>query len=294
MVTNLPPESKEKWAQYSKAYTIEGKLLALKEFYSSIPKHKGTSRLRADVRRKISILRRQIDEKKTRKGGKGRSWFVEKQGAAQIILLGLANSGKSTLLSKITNAIPLVSSVPHLTMEPRVGVFLYTDISFQIIDTPSMQVGATKGVGLSSQILGLARNADGIMIVLDLSNDAVEQLDVVRRALDEFGIQIISSETQIEFSGVSDDSQVKVSGKLLNCTEEDVKRLLNSYGIQAGLIKIGGVATLEQLEDAILRNTVYRPTIIVAIKLDVKNAQNRQNVSRFDSFSNFLIYFGSS
>lgn len=272
LVTNLPPESKEKWAQYSKAYTIEEKLVALKEFYSSIPKHKGTSRLRADVRRKISILRRQIDEKKTRKGGKGRSWFVEKQGAAQIVLLGLANSGKSTLLSRITNVKPLVSSVPHFTMEPRVGVFFYTDISFQIIDTPSIHVGVARGAGLGPQILGLARNADGIIIVLDLSSDPVEQLDVVRRELDEFGIQIVPSEAQIEFIGVSDDSQVKVSGKLLNCTEEDVRRLLDSYGIRAGLIKIGGGATLEQIEDTILRNTVYRPTVIVANKFDVKNS----------------------
>jgi ribosome-interacting GTPase 1 len=157
-------------------------------------------------------------------------------------------------------------------MEPLVGVYLYTDISFQIIDTPSMQVGAARGVGLGPQILGLARNADGIIIVLDLSTDAVQQLEVIRRELEEFGIQIVPSEAQIEFSGVSDDSQLKVSGKLLNCTEEDVKRLLNSYGIRAGLIKIGGGATLEQIEDAILRNTVYRPTVIVANKLDVKNS----------------------
>ena len=278
MVTNLPPESKEKWAKYSQAQTTEEKLAALSEFYSSIPKHKGTSKLCANVKRQISILRRQMEEKRSRPSGRGRGWFVEKQGAAQLVLLGLASSGKSTLLSRITNAKPLISGIPYTTTEPGVGVYEYGEVSFQIIDTPSLQVEVNRGSGFGSQVLGLARNADGLIIVLDLSTDIVEQFNVIRRELDDFGILISDHGGQIEFARSPDDTRIKVSGKLLDCTEEDVRRLLSSYKIRSGLVRISGSATLDQIEDAIFKNTVYRPALIVANKLDAQNS--RSNLDR--------------
>lgn len=274
MVTNLPPESKEKWAKYSQAQTIEEKLTALNEFYSSIPKHKGTSKLCANVKRQISVLRHQMEEKKSKTSGRGKGWFVEKQGAAQLVLLGMASSGKSTFLSRITNAKPLISGVAFTTIEPGVGIYEYGNVSFQIIDTPSLQAGATEGTGFGSQVLGLARNADGLIIVLDLANNAVEQFNIIRRELDQFGILISDSKAQIEFIRSPDDTQIKVSGKLLNCTEEDISRLLSSYRIRSGLVKITGFATLGQIEDAIFRNTVYRPTVIVANKLDTQDSRS--------------------
>lgn len=275
LVTNLPPESKEKWAKYSEARTVEEKLAALREFYSSIPKHKGTSKLRANIKRQISNLRHQMEEKKTRARRGGRGWFIEKQGAAQIVLLGLANSGKSTLLSKITNARPVVSSFPFATMKPEVGIYNHGEVPFQLIDTPSLQ--AVRDVGSNPQILGLARNADGLIIVLDLSVDPVEQFNVICEELDESGIIIMDSSTRIEFIRSSDDTQVKVSGKLLDCTKEDVRRLLNSYRIRSGLVKIGGYATLDQIEDLIFKNTVYRPAVIVANKMDVQRSSSDFN-----------------
>ncbi len=274
LVTNLPPESKEKWAQYSEARTVEEKLFALREFYSSIPKHKGTSKLRANVKRQISNLRRQMEEKKTKSRRGGRGWFIEKQGAAQLVLLGLPNSGKSTLLSRVTNAKPVVSSLPFATLRPEVGIYNYGDVSFQLVDTPSLQAKSDRDVGFNSQILGLARNADGLIIVLDLSADPAGQLNVICKELDESGIVIGDSSVHIEFIRSSDDTQVKVSGKLLDCIEEDVRRLLNSYRIRSGLIKIGGCATLDQIENAIFKNTVYRSAVIVANKIETHGSRS--------------------
>jgi len=277
LVTNLPPESKEKWAKYSEARTAEEKSTALREFYSSIPKHKGTSKLRANIKRQISNLRHQIEEKKAKARKGGRGWFIEKQGAAQIVLLGLANSGKSTLLSKITNARPAVSSFPFTTVKPEVGIYNFGDVSFQLIDTPSLQVKAVRDVGFNPQIFGLARNADGLIVVLDSSTDAVEQFNLICEELDESGISIMDSGAQIEFIRSSDDTQVKISGKLSDCTEEDVRRLLNSYRIRSGLVRIGGYATLDQIEDAIFKNTIYRPTVIIANKMDAQRSSSDLN-----------------
>jgi hypothetical protein len=107
-----------------------------------------------------------------------------------------------------------------------------------------------------------------------LSNKAVEQFNAIRKELDEFGILISDSKAQIEFIRSPDDTQIKISGKLLNCTEEDVTRLLSSYRIRSGLVKITGSATLDQIEDVIFRNTVYRPAVIVASKLDAQGSRS--------------------
>jgi ribosome-interacting GTPase 1 len=67
----------------------------MQEFLSLVPKHKGTTKLCAQVKKQIATLRREIEEKKRRKAGKGRpKFFIEKEGAAQIAILGLTNVGK--------------------------------------------------------------------------------------------------------------------------------------------------------------------------------------------------------
>jgi len=281
LVTNLPPESKEKWKIYTQARTDEEKLIALRDFYSSIPKHKGTSNLCANTKRQISILRNRIEEKRKRKtGGRRGGWFIEKQGAAQLVLLGLPNSGKSSLLSGITNANPTISGVPYTTVKPEAGMYSCGDLSFQLIDAPSLQIGAARGVGFGPQVLGLARNADGLIIVLDISSNLVEQFNTICGELDDFGILIETLETQIEFIKRPYDDGVRISGNLVNCTEEDVRRLLDSYRIKSGLIKIRGSANLDQIEDAILRDTVYKPAVIVANKVDVGDAESKLEIFR--------------
>ncbi|RLI67188.1 MAG: GTP-binding protein, partial [Candidatus Gerdarchaeota archaeon] len=105
MPANLPAEAKHKWAEVSAAKNPRKKLQLMQEFLSLVPKHKGTAKLCAQVKKQMAALRREIEEKKRRKVGRGGpKFFIEKEGAAQIALIGLTNSGKSSLLSALTNA----------------------------------------------------------------------------------------------------------------------------------------------------------------------------------------------
>jgi ribosome-interacting GTPase 1 len=69
------------------------KIVALEDLIATVPKHKGTDKLRADLRRKLSQLRKEVIKKK--KGGRVDLYTVPKEGAAQIALVGFPNSGKS-------------------------------------------------------------------------------------------------------------------------------------------------------------------------------------------------------
>ena len=110
MPTNLPPNAKKKWNEVTNAQTKQEKLEKLKEFLSLVPRHKGTARLLVQTKRQIKTLQAEIEEKKRRKAGRGGPrFFLEKEGAAQIVVLGPTKVGRSSLLTSITKAKAEVS-----------------------------------------------------------------------------------------------------------------------------------------------------------------------------------------
>ncbi|OQX51709.1 MAG: hypothetical protein B5M53_10510 [Candidatus Cloacimonas sp. 4484_209] len=104
MPANLPPNYYEKERELRFASTPEEKIQIYLELLAIMPKHKGTDKLKADLRAKIAKLKREIGKKP----GTARFdyYHVPKEGAAQVVLLGLPNSGKSQILSTLTNAQP--------------------------------------------------------------------------------------------------------------------------------------------------------------------------------------------
>ena len=271
MVTNLPAEAKAKWVKVMEAKTPEEKLKALMEFLSAIPKHKGTENLVRQVRRQIAILRREIEEKKrTKRRGGGPKFFVEKEGTAQIVILGLTNSGKSTLISTLTNAKPVISDIPYTTQTPIVGMMPYEDIQFQLVEAPALIEGASEGVAWGLKTIGLARNADAILILLDASNNPISQLKVILRELSNARILITKPKGRVEIERRSSGGiQIAIMGKLVNATLDDVRLLLHSYRIYHALVKIYGEVSLSDIEDAIYENAVYKPAVIVLNKIDL-------------------------
>lgn len=130
MPANLPPHYFEAERRYREAGTPQGKTEALEEMLMIMPKHKGTDKLRADLRRKISKLKAQAKKKK---GSSRRetAYSIDREGAAQVLLVGPPNSGKSSLVDKLTNASPEVADFPHTTWKPTPGMVPFENIQFQ-------------------------------------------------------------------------------------------------------------------------------------------------------------------
>jgi ribosome-interacting GTPase 1 len=103
----------------------------LQEFLSLVPRHKGTARLSVQVKRQIKTLQKEIEEKRDESRRSGPRLFLEKEGAAQIVILGPTKVGRSSLLTSITNAKTEVSDYPYTTREPVPGMFQYEDLQFQ-------------------------------------------------------------------------------------------------------------------------------------------------------------------
>ena len=272
MPTNLPSEAKRKWNEVSMARNPAEKLRLMREFLSLVPKHKGTAKLCAQVKRQMAILRREIEEKKRRKAGRGGpKFFVEKEGAAQIVVLGPTKVGRSSLLTSLTNAKVEVSSYPFTTREPVPGMMLYQDIQFQIVEAPALIEGSADGEGWGLQTLALARNADGLILMVDLSNEPRKQLELILNELDKARIvtQKPKAQVSIERKHMGFGLRIICIGKLVDCTLKDVENLLKSYRVNDAIVKIQGEASLDDIEDAIFESTAYRPAIIIANKADL-------------------------
>src|SRR5512134_1444244 len=174
MPTNLPPEAKEKWEEVEATNDPKLKLQKYQEFLAEVPQHKGTMKLRGTIKRKMALLRQELDEKKAKRTGLrsgGPKFFVEKEGSAQIAVVGMTNVGKSSLLAAVTNAKVEVSPVPFTSKDPVPSIMNCKDIQLQLVETPAMTEGSADGKLWGAQTIACARNADGLLLMVDLSAD---------------------------------------------------------------------------------------------------------------------------
>ncbi len=272
MPANLPAEAKAKLAKYSEARTIEEKIRALEEFISSVPKHKGTENLMLWARRRLAELREELELRKRKKvGGGGPQFFVEKGGVAQVVLLGPPNVGKSSILARLTNAKPEISPYPFTTKTPVPGMLVYEDVQIQLVDTPPLNLVDTDS-SLNNRVLGLARNADAIILVFSV--DLVDLEDVVRRTLDlleDRGIVVtrLKGVVRVRKSRGVEGVKVVGPGRLLGFTVDDLAKLLASYRIYNAVVEVEGDVTLDDVESAIITSKVYKPAIVLVNKIDL-------------------------
>ncbi|MCP2518864.1 50S ribosome-binding GTPase [Candidatus Aminicenantes bacterium AC-335-K20] len=188
MPANLPPEYFEEEKKLRTAKTIPEKIEILERLLSIVPKHKGTEKLQAVLKRKISKLREQ-QQRKSATARRGPVFYIEKSGAGQVILIGPPNSGKSQILNSLTNAYSEVADYPYSTKKPVPGMMPFKDIKIQLIDTPP--IGEEY---LEPWLPELVKIADAVLLIVDLSNDdLLSQIDIVFQKLKEKKIQLVGS-----------------------------------------------------------------------------------------------------
>lgn len=273
MPANLPIEARAKWIKVMEAKTKEEKLIALREFLACVPKHKGTEKLIKQVRRQIAILRKELEKEKIKKSSKGVRHFVKKEGAAQVLLLGLTNSGKSTILSRLTNASPRISSEPFTTKRPVAGMMECDGVKIQLVEGPAIVEGSSEGVCYGNLTLAIARNADILALVIDLSYDPIYQLKVIEKELKRTGI-ILKEPSVVVTVEKKSKGGIIVIGELKNCSYKDVVELLHNYGIYHAYIKIVGEASLDDIEESIRETKIYKPVLVIATKVDMNKSKH--------------------
>jgi ribosome-interacting GTPase 1 len=254
MPANLPPEYFEAEKRFKQAVAPAEKIAALEALIGTVPKHKGTDKLRADLRRRLSQLRK--DAIRRKKGGRGDLYVVQKEGAAQIALVGFPNSGKSSLLASLTNAIPVIAEYPISTLTPLPGMMPFEDIQFQLVDLPPIGNEATDG-----WVSGILRYADALLLVVDLTEDPDVQAELLIEQVERWNINIIpehplpnppNSELQT-LVGVFKKALIVANKRDLSSVENTFNRLKERYGHIYPCISVSALKkeNIEQLKRAI-------------------------------------------
>lgn len=185
MPANLTPQYLDADKRFRQAKTAAEKISALEDMLALIPKHKGTEKMQADLKRRLSRAREEA-QKKGKAGARGTTYHVPREGAGQVVLVGPPNSGKSTLLVLLTNAMPEVGDYPFTTRKPLPGMMDYENIKLQLVDLPPIAPEWTEG-----WVYALIRNADLVLILVDLASDAVfDQVDQLRAQLADHKIHL--------------------------------------------------------------------------------------------------------
>jgi uncharacterized protein len=167
MPINAHPEYLEAEGEYHGAGTDEERLIALEKMIRFMPKHKGAETLRQNIRKRYKKLKQELEIKK--KAKKGNKKGIKKEDL-QAVIVGLTNSGKSSILKSITNANPIIASYGFSTTEPIVGTLNHQKCNIQIIDMPP--------IASENYDRGIVNNAEVLLIV-------VEKIDEIKSVLEQ-------------------------------------------------------------------------------------------------------------
>lgn len=170
MPANLTPQYKEAEHRFRQATTHEEKLDALREMLALLPKHKGTEKIQADLRRRLAKLEDEGDQGRRGAAQRFDPGHVRREGAGQWVLVGPPNAGKSALVRALTHAHPEVAPYPFTTRVPLPGMMPFEDVQVQLVDTPAVAPHHTE-----PYLANLVHSADGVLLVLDVAADDVEE-----------------------------------------------------------------------------------------------------------------------
>ena len=187
MPANLTPQYLAAEQRFKEAVTPQEKIEALEEMMAVIPKHKGTEKMQADLRRRLAKLRSEADKKHGASKGSA-MYSVPRDGAGQVVLVGGANAGKSSLLARMTNATPDIGDYPFTTRLPQPGMMPYENIKIQLVDMPAIDPNFYE-----PWMGSIIRQSDLALLIADLSTD--ELLDELE------GVLTVLNSSRIRLSG---------------------------------------------------------------------------------------------
>jgi hypothetical protein len=248
MPANLTPQYHKAEEEYKRAQTPEEKLEGLKKMWALLPKHKGTDKMQAELKAKISAAKDEVEGGR-KAAKKGISHKIPRDGAGQIMLLGAPNCGKSQILASLTAAHPEVAPYPFTTHAPQPGMMRWHDVQVQLIDTPPITADY-----LESYLPGMIRSADAVLLVLDLSLDeGIEQADELLRRLEEAKVRLTgrpAPETANEL--VADKRSLLVANKIDTPEASDRLAMVRElYGERFEILAVSatGGDAMEELRD---------------------------------------------
>ena len=259
MPVNLPPQYYEAERRYRLVKTNQERLAILKEMWAIMPKHKGTDKLQADLKAKISRLKKEM-QKKTRVGKSTYSHHIAREGAAQVVLLGPSNVGKSQILASLTDASPQVAPYPFTTRDTVVGMMKFENINIQLVDTPPI----TREY-MEPWLSEIIRETDLVLLTADLGRDSLlGDIEALVRKLEELKIKLVAREPEVK---VTQEMRYKMA--IIGANKRDLpnanKRLKTLKDVYSDKFPIYSLSATSRAGLDRLKEKIYKALNIIRV-----------------------------
>lgn len=266
--------------KYEQAKTDEERVVYLQEMLSTAPTHKGAENLRKDLSRKLASLKSKIEKQAASTKKSGHTINIKKEGAGQVLIIGLANSGKSTFLTEYTNSKPLIAPYPYTTIKPEIGVIDYTGAKIQLIEMPSF----LDNHELTPQIFSMIRVSD--LLILITKDGSKKELDKVIEKLEKKDVFVTLKKPKITFTKSEFPGVSFINEQNLVCEKSQAIDLLKSAGYRAHNFILNQKTTISDILLLINPRAAFVRAIAVSMpfKKSIKPFKYR-NINVYD-FSN--------
>ncbi len=257
---------------------IEQRIKELEEEIKRTQYNKATEKHILRLKARIAYLKKELEERrkkqKSQRGGKG----IKKSGDAMVSLIGPPSVGKSLLFNKLTNAKSDVAEYAFTTLEVYPGILKHKGAEIQLLDMPGLIEGASLGRGKGREILGIARNSDLILILLDVFT--VELLDMILKELYNFGIRINQKPPRISIKR-KDRGGINIASTVpLSMEEESIAAIVREFGYINADILIKEDINAERLMDFLAGNRAYVPALLVVNKIDLIDDETLEEIEK--------------
>lgn len=255
---------------------VDDRIKKIEEEIQKTPYNKATSHHIGKLKAKLSRLKEESLQKSS-SGAKGKGFHIKKSGDSTVVLVGFPSVGKSTILNQLTNAESKIGEYEFTTLEIIPGIMEYKGAKIQIFDIPGIITGASKGKGRGKEILSVSRNADLIVVVLDVFNP--QHMQVILDELSNIGIRPNESVPDVtvkkrKMGGINLSSTIP----LTKIDDRTIRSILNEYGIHSADVLIRDDVNIDQFIDSLDTNCRYIPMLLVVNKIDLADAEYLQKL----------------
>ena len=170
---------------------------------------------------------------------------IELKVLADVGLVGLPNSGKSTLLSVLTDAKPKIANYEFTTLKPNLGIVKHRDYNtFVISDIPGIIEGASKGKGLGHHFLRHIERNSILVILISVESDNVKNsYDILTKELKTYNSELMDKEKLLVISKCD-----LIETKDLNKIKSNFNSTFNNIDIHyISSVTMNGITELKDL-----------------------------------------------
>lgn len=254
--------------------SIKREIEEIKQEIKETPYNKSTEKHIGRLKAKLATLEEELEKRSSSPSG-GQGYSIPKAGDRTVVLVGYPSVGKSTLLSKITNADSETASYDFTTLKVVPGMLEHKGAKIQLLDVPGLIRGASSGRGSGKKVLSVIRNADLVLRMVDV--DSTNNLTKLNQELYEAGIRLNRESPKIsieqkERGGISITSSVEQEVEY-----ETIKTILRENKISSARVSLREKISIDDLIDELSGNRAYIPAITVVNKVDKFNKEIKED-----------------